>query len=138
VEDAVSADNAVDHRERAYAILGSLRNTLSSIEAHFPLETHYVDDFHDALRHLSDADEDVEEFTIPDDWIRRPQPNTDPRAQVSRTSSRPKPATIQSHYLQTRVNAVLGYFTLKAAVERDAHETGETLQRLIGFETPNR
>jgi hypothetical protein len=130
---------ATDHRERAYAQLDALRETLSKIEPHFPQNSHYVDDFHAALDHLRDAGENVEEFRIPDDWINQREPSSVPRGQLSRSqkpTSKREP-TIQTHYLQTRVNAVLGYFTLKAAVETDARKTGETLRRMIGFKTPN-
>jgi hypothetical protein len=128
---------ASDHRERAYAQLGALRESLSKIEPHFPLHTHYIDDFHAALDHLRDAGENVEEFRIPDDWINRHVSNMDPRSQASRNATSRRQPTIHAHYLQTRVNAVLGYFTLKAAVETDARNTGETLRRMIGFKTPN-
>ena len=130
---------ATDHRERAYAQLDALRETLSKIEPHFPIHTYYVDDFHAALNHLRDAGENVEEYRIPDAWINRHEPGMDPRAQLSRRQN-PTPQklpTIHAHYLQTRVNAVLGYFTLKAAIETDARNTGETLRRMIGFKTPN-
>src|SRR5215213_6784085 len=122
-----------DHRERAYAQLGALRETLSKVDPHFSLQTHYVDDFHAALNHLRDAGENVEEFRIPDDWIERHEPSMNPLAQASRSRS-PTPRrqpTIRAHFLQTRVNAVLGYFMLKAAVETDARQTGETLRELI-------
>jgi hypothetical protein len=130
-----------DHRMRAFEQLTALRETLSNIDPHFSLQTHYVDEFHAALDHLRDAGENVEEFRIPEDWIERNEPNMSPLAQASRSRrtnpiprSRP---TIRAHYLQTRVNAVRGYFTLKAAVETEARKTGETLRRMIGFETPN-
>ena len=135
-DDAVSEEGTADHRERAYAQLVALRETLNKIDVHVGLRTNYVDDFRQALDHLRAAGEDVEEYRIPDDWIERPRTERDPRARLNRTPSAPKPPTIRNHYLMTRVNAVLGYFTLKAAVERDADETGTTLQRLIGFETP--
>jgi hypothetical protein len=130
---------ATDHRMRAHEQLTALRETLSKFPIHADLRTHYVDEFHTALDHLRDAGEIVEEYQIPNDWIDRHEPSRDSRAQAIR-SRNPTPQqelTIECHYLQTRVNAVLGYFTLKAAVQDQASSVRETLRELIGFETSN-
>jgi hypothetical protein len=48
------------------------------------------------------------------------------------------PSVMHAGELQARVMAVLGYFTIRDAVLDQANQTGQALQTLIGFETPQR
>jgi hypothetical protein len=132
----MSSDDVVDHRIRAYATLESLRQTLSAMDIHFHLRTHYIDEFHQALDDLTEAGENVKQFRIPDDWIDRREPSRQAPSR-SRLSPPPlaQPDLIRNHLLLSRVRSMLGYFTLRSAVESNAAEVSETLERMIGFET---
>jgi hypothetical protein len=113
-----------DHRMRAYAALEALRTTLVSLDRGGPLRNFidplYVGQFDTALEHLAATGENIDEYRIPDAAIK------------DLAGGR----FVDADYLLARVNAILGYFTLRDAVQAQAHETNESLRRLIGFETP--
>ncbi len=61
-------EDNTDKLARAYSELAALKQNLP--RDHYNIEEDYVELYHEALEHLSQLGYDVEEFKIPDQWMK--------------------------------------------------------------------
>jgi hypothetical protein len=96
----------LDKLARAYARLEALRDALPESSS---ITERYVDEYHAALKHLSDLGEDVAEFSIPDGDLRHMVSSSNAITREQRFTADRR---VARPLLLAKLNAVLSYFNM--------------------------
>jgi hypothetical protein len=116
-----------DKVARAHSRLLALRKNIPD-ERHYVGE-HYVQEYHEALRHLGEDGFDVEEFKVPEQWMEREsRSEPDPESEGYRTVYSGNREVERTKFL-VKLDSVLNYFTFRASSEK---------RNPIGFHGPRR
>jgi hypothetical protein len=117
-----------DRIRRAFVRLDALRKNLPE---RFYISEEYVNEYHEALKHLSDLGFDAAEFQIPDRWLERRVLSSGSYRGTTYTKHR----QIERTQFLTKLDAAIGYFTSPARrAEGDEGKKSEA----IGFSGPKK
>jgi hypothetical protein len=115
-------EDNTDKLARAYSLLFALRQNLPT--ELYNIDEDYVDQYHEALDHLSQLGYDVEEFKIPEQWVKTETWQVpDGEGYETRHS---KTRQVDLAKFQVKLDSVLKYFSLTTLAPSEN-------QRPIGF-----
>jgi hypothetical protein len=118
-----------DKIARAYSRLAALRKNTS--DKSFYVDEDHVRQYHEALQHLTDLGFDIEEFRIPDEWLKHRAVSSVPARGGGRHVRYAKEREAETRKFLSKLDAVLEYFSLTTSADPGGNE-----RRTIGFTAP--